>query len=838
MTVFINHQTVVSLMISKTVLSTAVTLALSAGFVSAQSISANGTFDSNFSQDCTIAENVSNLVFNITPGKVEPTGADKKLYAFGNENEKSPMVVNVLSSDITVTNITKTGKPTDGIGAVLGGAKFIGNGGKATLISELDVLKDFHNEISGFNDLTLTSRTANAIYFGGASSTAKLSAKHITLNGKKNAIYIDEAAKGTSANNVTIDGFDSLVMTGDSRYAVRNVGIGEQAIALTGNENSAITLTGARGAIDTGYVDNGELIGNGSVSVTAGKVTLETTGIAEKDKQDGDKNSDFGIVHVQGGSVTINSDELTIRPADSATDWDANAFKLTKGELKINGTDGESPAVMNVQGAIDASGEAKAVLNFTGAQSSLTGRIANEADSVKILFSDAAVWNAKGASKSKNLTVSSGGIVNLTNATSAEIEDLSISSGIVSLEQKASLSAKNLRGTGGTINLSVSRNSGDDGKITYEAGSFTAENVANDWTGANVQVTGVTADDITDLDAEAAAILTHVGANIREGGTATIEGGDVLGEIEITTGADGAISIGTIGASDKVASLSDGQSIATLQWRHEMNDLTKRMGELRDSPAGIGAWARLYGSEQEYGKKNVTLRSTSVQVGADYQIGEWTVGGAFSYTNGSVDYAQGSGDADTYGFAAYGSWFAQYGMFLDLIAKYSRLSNDFKIADMKGSIDNNAYSFSAEFGWRFDLAKTVFVEPQVELTYGRILGDNATASNQVRIEQEDFDSLLGRVGLRAGFKCPNDRGTVYVRVSGVHDFEGESDVRYSSSKASTTVHDDIGGSWVEYALGANVNITPSTYTYMDLERTSGSDVKENWRWNIGLRTVF
>ena len=824
-------------MISKTVLSTAVTLALSAGFVSAQSISENRTYDFNFSQDCTIEKDVSKLVFDITPGNVET--ADKKLYAFGNENIGSTMVVTVLSKDITVTNNTKTGKPIDGIGAVLGGAKFIGSGGKATLISELDVLKDFHNEISGFNDLTLTSRTANAIYFGGASSTAKLSAKHITLNGKVNAIYIDEAAKDTSANNkVTIEGFDSLVMTGDGRYAVRNVGIAKQAIALTGNENSAITLTGARGAIDTGYVKNGELIGNGSVSVTAGKVSLETTGITEKDKQEGDKNSDFGIVHVQGGSVTINSDELTIRPADSATGWDDNAFKLTKGELKINGTDGESPTVMNVQGAIDASGEAKAELNFTGAQSSLTGKIANEADNVKILFSDAAVWNAKGASKSKNLTVSSGGIVNLTNGTSADIEDLSISSGIVSLEQKASLSAKNLRGTGGTINLSVSRNSGDDGKITYEAGSFTAENVANDWTGANVQVTGVTADDITDLDAEAAAILTHVGANIREGGTATIEGGDVLGEIEITTGANGVISIGSIGASDKVASLSDGQSIATMQWRHEMNDLTKRMGELRDSPAGIGAWARLYGSEQEYGKKNVTLRSTSVQVGADYQIGEWTVGGAFSYTNGSVDYAQGSGDADTYGFAAYGSWFAQNGMFLDLIAKYSRLSNDFEIADMKGSIDNNAYSFSAEFGWRFDLAKTVFIEPQVELTYGRILGDNATASNNVRIEQEDFDSLLGRVGLRAGFKCPNDRGTVYVRVSGVHDFKGESDVRYSSSKASTTVHDDIGGSWVEYALGANVNITPSTYTYVDLERTSGSDVKENWRWNIGLRTVF
>lgn len=96
-------------MLSKTVLSTAVTLALSAGFVSAQSISENRTYDFNFSQDCKIEKDVSELVFNITKGEVET--ADKKLYAFGNENAESPMVVNVLSSDITVINNTKTGTP-------------------------------------------------------------------------------------------------------------------------------------------------------------------------------------------------------------------------------------------------------------------------------------------------------------------------------------------------------------------------------------------------------------------------------------------------------------------------------------------------------------------------------------------------------------------------------------------------------------------------------------------------------------------------------------------------------------------------------------------------------
>ena len=67
-------------MISKTVLSTAVTLALSAGFVSAQSISENRTYDFNFSQDCRIAENVSELVFDIKYVQVAPTQADMKLY--------------------------------------------------------------------------------------------------------------------------------------------------------------------------------------------------------------------------------------------------------------------------------------------------------------------------------------------------------------------------------------------------------------------------------------------------------------------------------------------------------------------------------------------------------------------------------------------------------------------------------------------------------------------------------------------------------------------------------------------------------------------------------------
>lgn len=112
-------------------------------------------------------------------------------------------------------------------------------------------------------------------------------------------------------------------------------------------------------------------------------------------------------------------------------------------------------------------------------------------------------------------------------------------------------------------------------------------------------------------------------------------------------------------SNSKLSTLSSVTALSTIQWRAEMNDLTKRMGELRDSPDGIGTWVRLYGSEQEYGEQSVTQKSATVQVGADYAVGDWVVGGAFSYTDGTTDYDGGSGDTQAYGFAVYGTWMAK-----------------------------------------------------------------------------------------------------------------------------------------------------------------------------------
>ena len=219
----------------------------------------------------------------------------------------------------------------------------------------------------------------------------------------------------------------------------------------------------------------------------------------------------------------------------------------------------------------------------------------------------------------------------------------------------------------------------------------------------------------------------------------------------------------------------------------------------------------------------------------------WKVGGAFSYTDGTATYSAGEADNKAYGLAAYGSWFGEAGQFVDLIAKYSRLSSDFTLGDMGGDYDNNAFSVSAEYGWHFRLNDVAFVEPQAELTYGRIMGDKFTSMNGAHVAQEDFDSLIGRLGVRAGFYFPKDRGTVYARASVLHDFQGEAESKVTlvgDSSVASTLKDDLGGTWYEFGLGANFNLTDTTYVYVDLERTNTGKVVEDYRWNVGVRHAW
>ena len=279
-------------------------------------------------------------------------------------------------------------------------------------------------------------------------------------------------------------------------------------------------------------------------------------------------------------------------------------------------------------------------------------------------------------------------------------------------------------------------------------------------------------------------------------------------------------------------------SVSFVQWRNEVNHLTRRMGDLRSSESGVGAWARVHGGESKVKDSSVEFDTTSVQVGADALVEDWIVGSALSYNDSSIDLVNGDGDGESWSLAVYASRFFDSGAFIDLTGRYGYLKNEFTSKDMGVKTDNHAFALSAEVGHRFEVAKNAYVEPQVELAYGFIKGDNVTASNGVRVEQDDAQTLTGRVGLRFGADCPNDRGTVYGLVSYNYEFLGDIESRASLGDKSARMERSLDGGWFSYGIGAQANISKTWSGYGELERTSGGDVENPWRWSVGVRHVF
>ncbi len=423
--------------------------------------------------------------------------------------------------------------------------------------------------------------------------------------------------------------------------------------------------------------------------------------------------------------------------------------------------------------------------------------------------------------------------------------NLDINGGVVDVaESDRTILVKKLEGEGGTLKIGTVMN--EDGTFEYSTMKVEAAD-ADNATAFTIAYQGITADDIVNAE-EAMQALDDV-VNVDNSATIiqkkVIAEGDINGAITQVTDTQGeVIEEVKQEVNQKLDGYSSIAALSAVQWRHENDTLQKRMGELRDSEGAIGAWARVYGSEQEYGAQSVTAKNTTVQVGADYDIGSgFKLGGAFSYTDGSSTFDMGESDAYMYGVALYGTWLADSGLFVDVIGKYSRLENEFTSGTMKGEFDNNAMSLAVETGWHYALNELGFVEPSVGVTYGRIMGDDFVAHNGVKIEQDDYDSLIGRLGVRSGFYFPQKKGNIYARVAVLHDFMGDMEATASKANAAgvmqtTHLKEELGDTWVEYGIGANFNLSKTAYTFVDLEKTAGSDVKENWKWTVGARIAF
>lgn len=322
-------------------------------------------------------------------------------------------------------------------------------------------------------------------------------------------------------------------------------------------------------------------------------------------------------------------------------------------------------------------------------------------------------------------------------------------------------------------------------------------------------------------------------------GTVRLDEGSVMGVVTAKINEKGEIVEKTVAVNDKTDSLTNKVvHIPQIINRIMMNDVRKRMGDIRSAEGTHGAWVRYNGGEMS--GRGIENDFNMIQVGFDTMPGADAprFGVAFSYANSEAEDGYGTADMDAYSLAAYATKFYDNGMFVDVIGRLAKIDTDLDNVGMTGKMDNLAVSLSGEFGWRFDVTKSLYVEPAVEATYTYMDSDEFTLG-QGEYELESTDSFIGRAGIAAGFKCPANKGDVYVRAAVAHEFLGDATMNSSiNGNRALAVELDGKDTWVEFGLGANFNVNESTYVYADVERTEGAAIDEDWRANVGVRFAF
>lgn len=666
-------------------------------------------------------------------------------------------------------------------------------------------------------------------------------------------VYVENAAGSAtglganvingSDNTFTHGGTINVNVDGDVNVTAVSRGNGGYGIAIQtmrsnndASANPSFTTINADVVRLSAESDSGYAVGiwaqNNDVDATnPSKVTINarhTYITAKSGKVDPDKAgeyADIGIVAYSGAQVEINGG-LTI---------DARTAISTRGNAQIV-VNKEGTGSVQVNGDVifyyDAptSGtpvDATVDLNLVGADSYLNGDIfisgnpypptgKDQVEKMKLSLAEGAAWTTDRADSFVNVLTLKDGVVNLAG------------------DETQNVAIGTINGTG-TVNVNTKT---EDGK-TFATAKFTTETV-EEGTHLTLAMSGITSDDVQDSDAALAALGSSFTA--KEGKAAQtrmIKEGDIRGAILQTVDADGTVGEKEEQANTKLETFKGVNAAALVQWRNQINHLTKRLGDVRQQTGDIGAWARVYGGEYRWGEANrVDMTSTTVQVGGDARMGDWIVGGAFSYSDSNFDVDNGDGDGELYSLAVYGTRSFDKGSYVDFVARYGYLKNDIKAGNMDVDFDSNAFSLSVEGGHTFKFMERAYVEPQIEVTYGFAQGDDATASNGVKIEQDDYQNLITRIGFRTGFDFPNEAGTIYAHASYSYDFLGEADGTASEGNLRASLDEDLGGGWVTYGVGGQFRLGERSFAYGEIERSTGGDVENPWAFNIGIRHLF
>lgn len=283
-------------------------------------------------------------------------------------------------------------------------------------------------------------------------------------------------------------------------------------------------------------------------------------------------------------------------------------------------------------------------------------------------------------------------------------------------------------------------------------------------------------------------------------------------------------------------------------WRESIETLFQRMGEVRKLPKLEGMWVRAIAGKNRYTDSGNYLNNKyyGVSLGVDRNIGGefgWTLGGAIEYVQGNSKLANSGKDKNWLGsLSLYAAKQFQNAGYLDFIFKATRTHNDFTaVSDArryisKGAYHSFGYQFGIEYGKQFFVNENWFIDPQVQVIYGHINGLRYRTDSGVQARVKAVNSLIGRVGLQAGYKT--DKFETFVRADALRDFTAKYKSAYSMGSIKNSGQVDLKDTWGEVAIGASMNLGKNVNGYLQVKRSFASKVKQDYRCDVGMRIVF
>lgn len=318
-----------------------------------------------------------------------------------------------------------------------------------------------------------------------------------------------------------------------------------------------------------------------------------------------------------------------------------------------------------------------------------------------------------------------------------------------------------------------------------------------------------------------------------------------------------------------------GSSVAqAVGWLSEKNDLRRRLGEVRYGTQ-TGAWAKVFNRQdraQGFRYNGFKQESTGVHIGYDTFVTQtaeasWLVGATLRYAHSKQEGLEtaygGDGKLNEYSAKVYATWLHQSGAYIDVLAQTGYYDqeinglNNSAEAVFDANYHNWGMGVSAEIGHKLPLGpqgqsntwtSNWFIEPQLELSYFYVKGDDFTTSTGLEVNQGNADFLTGRLGFVLGKKvnygpsdAPDKRWYQIGLIGGMnHDFLGDQTIRFTGvdgAVADVKGH-GLGGTSFYYGITADWQVSDKLRIYGELDREEGDHYTKDYGINVGVKYAF